>query len=46
MSGGVLAVVGLGAEKVQVPLVAASVKELDIRGVLRYSSGWYVLHIR
>ncbi len=40
VSGGVLALVGLGAAQTQVPLVTAALKELDIRGVLRYSAGW------
>lgn len=33
--------VGLGADEVKVPLVSASIKEVDIRGTLRYATGWY-----
>ena len=35
-SGGVVAIVGLGASEVKVPIVDASVREIDIRGVFRY----------
>lgn len=39
-SGGVVVLVGLGAEMVTVPLINASVREVDIRGVFRYCNTW------
>ena len=39
-SGGVLALVGLGAAEVTIPIVDASVREVDIRGVFRYDAYW------
>lgn len=35
-SGGVVVLVGLGSEMATVPLIHAALKEVDIRGVLRY----------
>ncbi|XP_014479371.1 PREDICTED: sorbitol dehydrogenase-like [Dinoponera quadriceps] len=35
-SGGVVVLVGMGAREVQVPLINALVREVDIRGVFRY----------
>ena len=35
-SGGVVAIVGLGESEVKIPIVDASVREIDIRGVFRY----------
>jgi threonine dehydrogenase-like Zn-dependent dehydrogenase len=37
-AGGVLVLVGMGANEVKVPLVNAGIKELDIRGVFRYAN--------
>ncbi|CAJ1049727.1 Hypothetical predicted protein [Xyrichtys novacula] len=39
-SGGVVALVGLGAEMVTVPLVNAAIREVDIRGVFCYCNTW------
>lgn len=35
-SGGVVVLVGMGASEVQVPLIRALIREVDIRGVFRY----------
>lgn len=35
-SGGTLMLVGLGSEMVNVPLVHAAIREVDIKGVFRY----------
>ncbi|KAF0043144.1 hypothetical protein F2P81_004481 [Scophthalmus maximus] len=39
-SGGVVVLVGLGSEMATVPLIHAALKEVDIRGVLRYCNTW------
>ncbi|XP_009986996.1 PREDICTED: sorbitol dehydrogenase, partial [Tauraco erythrolophus] len=41
-SGGTLVLVGLGPEMVTVPIVNASLREVDIRGVCRYCNTWPV----
>lgn len=35
-SGGTLVIVGMGAEMVNLPLVHAAIREVDIKGVFRY----------
>ncbi|XP_078056211.1 sorbitol dehydrogenase-like [Mustelus asterias] len=41
-SGGVLTLVGLGPELVNVPILNAIIREVDIRGVLKYCNTWPV----
>ncbi|KAJ4946865.1 hypothetical protein JOQ06_008908 [Pogonophryne albipinna] len=38
--GGVVALVGLGAEMANIPLIHAALREVDIRGVFRYCNTW------
>ncbi|XP_043261155.1 sorbitol dehydrogenase-like [Colletes gigas] len=39
-SGGVAVLVGMGAPEIQVPLINALVREVDIRGVFRYANDY------
>ncbi|XP_076012028.1 sorbitol dehydrogenase [Genypterus blacodes] len=39
-SGGVVVLVGMGPQMTTVPLVNATIKEVDIRGVFRYCNTW------
>ncbi|XP_012689824.1 sorbitol dehydrogenase [Clupea harengus] len=39
-SGGVVVLVGMGAEMTTVPLLNAAIREVDIRGVFRYCNTW------
>ncbi|XP_053995572.1 sorbitol dehydrogenase-like [Hylaeus anthracinus] len=39
-SGGVAVLVGMGAPEVQIPLINALVREVDIRGVFRYANDY------
>lgn len=38
--GGVVTLVGLGAEMANIPLIHAAIREVDIRGVFRYCNTW------
>nr|XP_057934742.1 sorbitol dehydrogenase [Doryrhamphus excisus]XP_057934743.1 sorbitol dehydrogenase [Doryrhamphus excisus] len=38
--GGVVVTVGLGSQMTTIPLVSASIREVDIRGVFRYCNTW------
>lgn len=39
-SGGVLTLVGIGPESMNVPILNAIIREVDIRGVLKYCNTW------